>query len=176
MAPPKGSQFWRRRTKHGRDALFTDPVKLWEAACEYFDWCDANPLISIEFLGKDAKQKKVPKMRAFTMRALCLHLGLNETYFRDFKKRLKKTAKDIAFLDVITRIEDTIFVQKFEGAAAGFLRENLIARELGIIDKQIVEAKVEGEMQHKHSGKLEVTVRNSGVPLARKEADIDAKR
>ena len=40
MAAPKGNQFWMLRSKHGRDKLFATPEALWEAACEYFQWCD----------------------------------------------------------------------------------------------------------------------------------------
>ena len=43
MAAPKGNQFWMLRSKHGRDKLFATPEALWEAACEYFQWCDENP-------------------------------------------------------------------------------------------------------------------------------------
>ncbi|WP_347174524.1 hypothetical protein [Parabacteroides goldsteinii] len=43
MAASKNNQFWKLRSKHGRDILFSSPEFLWSAACEYFDWCDENP-------------------------------------------------------------------------------------------------------------------------------------
>lgn len=43
MAASKNNQFWKLRSKHGRDTLFSSPELLWSAACEYFDWCDENP-------------------------------------------------------------------------------------------------------------------------------------
>ena len=43
MAAPLGNQFWKLRSKHGRDYLFATPEALWEAACEYFNWCDGHP-------------------------------------------------------------------------------------------------------------------------------------
>jgi hypothetical protein len=64
MGAPKGNQFWKLRSKHGRDTLFESPEKMWEAACEYFQWCDDNPLLEIDFRGKDATQVTIPKMRA----------------------------------------------------------------------------------------------------------------
>jgi hypothetical protein len=81
-----GNEFWKLRSKHGRDAIFTDADKLYEAACEYFQWCVDNPLYSTEFLGKDAEERLVPKMRAFTLTGLCLYLDVNTLYFRDFKE------------------------------------------------------------------------------------------
>jgi len=179
MAAPRGNKFWKLRSTHGRDALFASADLLWEAACQYFEWCDKNPLIEVEQVkspGKGVYDKKkeawvfppalveLPKMRAWTLKALCIYLGCNAGYFNNFKGRLKKSRpKDMEFLEVITRIEDTIYVQKFEGAAAGFLKENLISRELGLVDKQQVDANVNGKVAF--NGKVEVTVKSSGVPL-----------
>ena len=43
------------RSKHGRDKLFATPELLWDAACEYFQWCDENPWTT-----RKAIQKTVP--------------------------------------------------------------------------------------------------------------------
>lgn len=146
MAAPLGNEFWKLRSKHGRDKLFASPELLWEEACRYFQWCTDNPLISIEYNGKDALKCEVPKMRALTLSGLCLYLGCNSGYFRDFKSGLrpKEVPGDEDFSTVITRIEETIYTQKFEGAAAGMLNANIIARDLGLADK--VEQKTEGKL------------------------------
>lgn len=138
MAAPEGNQFWKLRSKHGRDKLFESPELMWEAACEYFEWCEENPLIEIDFKGKDADEVRLPKMRAFTIQGLCRYLHCNTTYFRTFKSQ----CKDVDFNSVIVRIEETLFEQKFTGAAAGFLKENIIARDLGLADKKDVEKRV----------------------------------
>lgn len=137
MGAPKGNQFWKLRSKHGRDKLFATPDLLWESACEYFEWCENNPLIEIDFKGKDAIEVEIPKMRAFTMQGLCLYLDCNVGYFNDFKKSDAGKQKD--FSVVITRIEETVYNQKFTGAASGFLNPNIIARDLGLADKKEVE-------------------------------------
>lgn len=134
MAAPLGNQFWKLRSKHGRDKLFTSPELLWEAACEYFEWCEENPLIEVDFKGKDADRVELPKMRAFTIHGLCLYLDCNTKYFNDFKS--EEGHED--FSEVITRVMDIIYNQKFTGAAAGFLNPNIIARDLGLSDKQQV--------------------------------------
>ena len=133
-----GNQFWKLRSKHGRDRLFENPQMLWQAACEYFDWCEANPLIEVDFKGKDADRVELPKMRAFTMQGLCLYIGCNVGYFNDFELSIKKKESQIDkdFSVIITRIRETIYNQKFTGAAAGFLNSNIIARDLGLTDKQ----------------------------------------
>lgn len=137
---PIGNQFWKLRSKHGVDALFTEPQKMWEAACEYFQWCQDNPLYETDFRGKDNDEIVIPKMRAMTMHGLCLFLHVNTVYFNDFESRLRKKDDERArgFAEVITRIRETIYMQKFEGAAAGFLNPNIIARDLGLKDNQDV--------------------------------------
>ena len=133
MAAPTGNEFWKIRAKHGRDKLFEKPDELWEAACEYFQWCEQNPLMEVDFRGKDAEQVKLPKMRAFTWEGLELFLDIHS--LRDYKKN--PDYKD--FSQVITRIEKVIYNQKFTGAAAGFLNPNIIARDLGLADKREVD-------------------------------------
>lgn len=137
---PIGNQFWKLRSKHGRDALFTEPDKMWEAACDYFKWCQDNPLYEIDFRGKDSNEVEIPKMRAMTMHGLTLYMHVNTVYFNDFESRLRKRDDQKArdFAEVITRIRETIYMQKFEGAAAGFLNPNIIARDLGLKDNQDV--------------------------------------
>lgn len=141
MGAPKGNQFWKNRSKHGRKMLFESPELLWEAACEYFIWCDENPLIEIDFKGKDATEVKLPKMRAYTLHGLCIYLDCSTAYFRTFKQEQKNKESSKDFLSVVTRIEEVIYEQKFTGAAAGFLNPNIIARDLGLADK--TESKVE---------------------------------
>lgn len=129
MSAPEGNQFWRLRAKHGRDKIFSTPEELWNAACEYFEWCDNNPLIVVDWVGKDADQVEREKMRAYTWTGLEYYLDIDS--LREYKTNEKY--KD--FSQVVTRIEKIIFTQKFEGAAAGLLQHNIIARDLGLIDK-----------------------------------------
>lgn len=107
---------------------------MWDAACEYFQWCEDNPLIEIDFRGKDANEVELPKMRPFTIQGLCRYLDCNTKYFNDFRD-----AKHKDFSEILTRIMDTIYEQKFTGAASGFLNPNIIARDLGLADKKEVD-------------------------------------
>lgn len=136
-AAPRRNQFWKNRSKHGRDKLFTTPDLLWTAATEYFEWCDKNPWIKNEAIksGDYAGQiVKVPTSRPYTLTGLSLYLDVNADYFRQFKENLKENEQDFSW--VITRIEETIYTQKFEGAAIGAFNANIIARDLGLADNQ----------------------------------------
>ncbi len=135
MGAPKGNEFWKLRSKHGRDKLFATPELLWEAATEYFQWCVDNPLQKQEIVKyKDFYEKVTTNlMRAFTIHGLCLYLDCNTAYFRNFELN-NKDAKD--FSAVLTRVRETIYNQKFEGASANLLNANIIARDLGLVDKK----------------------------------------
>lgn len=149
MAAPPGNQFWKLRSKHGRDKLFATPELLWEAACEYFQWCDNNPWYKIDFRGKDNEEVKIPTERPYTLTGLCLYLNCNQAYFRNFKLQLPKDEKD--FNAIISRIEETIETQQFEGATVGAYNANIIARKLGLSDKSEVEQK--GIIEYKNVSK-----------------------
>lgn len=127
-----GNKFWELRSRHGRNKLFETPELMWEAACEYFQWCIDNPWEKVETTVKPngIDVKTIPIERPFTMQGLCLYLDCNTLYFRDFKKNLKETSKD--FSQIITRIEEIIYKQKFEGAAVGVFNSSIIARDLGL--------------------------------------------
>lgn len=151
MAAPEGNRFWELRSKHGRDKLFTTPELMWEAACEYFQWCIDNPWIKTEqsklppkpikdeegkIIGFTPNIVELPTATPFTLHGLCSYLDCNTAYFRQFKGNLKAEDKDYeGFSTVITRIEETIYRQKFEGAAVGAYNANIISRDLGLTDK-----------------------------------------
>lgn len=140
MAAPEGNQFWRLRSKHGRDKLFADPNSLWEAACEYFDWCDQNPWIKKDWVGKDGDEVERETQRPYTITGFLLYCDANENYWNQFKK-----ADHEGFSWVITRIEDVIRTLKFEGAAVGAFNANIISRDLGLADKKAIEGELKVE-------------------------------
>lgn len=146
MGAPKGNQFWKLRSKHGRDKLFATPELMWEAACEYFEWVDANPLTKPDYVGKDGIEVTRALGRPYTLHGLCLYLDCSTQFFGQFKAGLNKEKEiDKDFYIVVTRIEQTVYSQKFEGASVGIFNHNIIARDLGLADKQ--ENKIDGTMQ-----------------------------
>lgn len=151
MAAPEGNKFWELRSKHGRDKLFATPELMWEAACEYFQYCVDHPWIKVEQTKTPPKAIKdeegniqgftpntveIPTATPFTLHGLCSYLDCNTAYFRQFKANLKEDSKDYeGFSTIVTRIEETIYRQKFEGAAVGAFSATIIARDLGLTDK-----------------------------------------
>lgn len=131
MAAPKGNQFWKARTKHGRDKIFKSAGVLWKACQEYFEWNEENPLIEMKPFAYQGvvTQEPVPRMRAMTISGLCLFLDIDEDTWNLYRQR-----ED--FIGVITRAEKIIYNQKFQGASADMLNANIIARDLGLVDKK----------------------------------------
>ena len=140
-----GSNFWEARSTHGRKPIFETPEQLWDACLQYFQWNLDNPIITkevVKYQG-EATLADVPKMRAMTTSGLCIYLGIGTSTWNDYSKRNDKT-KDYSV--VTTRAEEIIYNQKFSGAAAEQLNPNIIARDLGLVDKQDVTAKVKANV------------------------------
>lgn len=136
-----GNRFWEMRSKHGRDRIFATPKLFWEAACEYFQYCEDNPFnkheaktINIGDHMSEIAIAKVPTMRPFTIQGLCIFLHVNTLWFREFEESVKLKDDQISkdFSIICTHIRDIIFDQKFSGAAAGFFNANIISRDLGL--------------------------------------------
>lgn len=138
MPAPKGNEYWRLRKVDGRKKKFT-PKQLEELANEYFQWCIDNPMYEAVLHSKTGELISVPKLRAFTEMGFCVYAGMSTSSFYE------QYAKDKDFLDIVTRIREIIRTQKFEGAAAGFLNANIIARDLGLRDKQDIDHTNNGE-------------------------------
>lgn len=140
----KGNRIWEQRSKHGRDTLFKTPNLLWEAACEYFKWIDDNPSYKAEW--KNNRIIGLPVRKPYTLQGLCGYLQCGTKYFNNFKIT-EAYKSNIDFQYIIEQIEETIYNQKFSGAAEGFFKENIIARSLGLKDNFQNDVKVDTPIQ-----------------------------
>ena len=134
-----GYALWRLRTKHGRNAIYEDAERLWTACCAYFDETHDSPLEEEKAFsgGGGVIRASIAKMRSFTLKGLCLHLQISDETWREWRKN----RDDLK--EVISTVESVIYTQKFEGAAAGLLNASIIARDLGLADKQEVSGTIE---------------------------------
>lgn len=139
MSAPKGNQFWKLRSKHGRDALFASPELLWDSACEYFEWCDENPWVKTKSVAteKGFSEESTPTQRPYSRMGWFLYIGCSDAWLKEFKK---KTTQD--FLLVIEQIEQAIDKQQWEGASVGAFNANIIARTLGLKEHSEIDQKV----------------------------------
>jgi hypothetical protein len=131
-----GNRFWEAKSSFiGHPKLFENGETLKSAITEYLDWNDANPLMAAELVKFEGRGTiaELPKMRALTLQGLFMFLGINPKTWWDWRQN----RVDLA--DVIQWAEAVIYRQKFEGAAADMLNQAIIARELGLVDKQSTE-------------------------------------
>lgn len=123
-----GNKIWLASSSAGRNPKFKTPDSLWAACVEYFEWVHANPLYEAKAFSNGTKVS-LPKMRAMSLQAMCEFIGISRQRWGQIRD------SKAAFLSVITRVEDILYSQKFEGAAADLLNANIIARDLGLADK-----------------------------------------
>lgn len=149
-----GNQFWRLRSSHGVKPKFASSEDLWDACCEYFQWIEDNPLQEMQaFAYKGFVNKQpMPKMRAMTMTGLWIFLDICHKTWYKYKERP-------GFEEVIEKVENIIWTQKFTGAAAEMLNPHIISRELGIKDKS------EREISGPGGKPLETVTRVELVPM-----------
>lgn len=132
-----GNQLWREAMDLGAPPKFKTPQELAKVASDYFEWVEENPLLSDEVYGaKEPTHFDMKKMRAMTIQGLCIFARISLQTWHNYKAKS-------AFIEVCSRIESVIYNQKFEGAASGLLNPNIIARDLGLVDKKEVENKGE---------------------------------
>lgn len=122
-----------QKAKAGRPTIFKDADELRHACLEYFEWVDQNPLLEqqVQFSAKQAAWAKTDKTkkRPYTQGGLCYYLAIPQKTWIDWRRSEK-------FGKVVKEIDDAIYRQKFEGASSGFFNVNIIARDLGLADKQ----------------------------------------
>jgi DNA-packaging protein gp3 len=142
MAAPIGNRFWEARSSHGRNPIFKKPEVLWKACTEYFEWVEANPLYEAEAFAYQGsvKLQELPKMRAMTIASLCVFLDISVKTWAEYRERQD-------FTPITTRADEIIRTQKFQGAAAGLLNANIIARDLGLAEKSELTGKDGGAIQ-----------------------------
>ena len=70
-----------------------------------------------------------------TLSGLCLFIDIDLGTWDNYRKNQD-------FFRVTKEIEQIIYNQKFSGAAADLLNANIIARDLGLADKQQAEIKI----------------------------------
>ena len=151
MAAPKGNEFWKLRSKHGRDKIFETPEIMLEACYEYFDYQSKQTWNRIDYKGKDNTEVSIPTSSPFTLTGLCIFLDVNTVYFTQFEKDCSKD-----FSKVITHVKDIIYKQKFEGATVGTYNANIIARDLGLVDKKELEIDSKMSKEERESRILEL--------------------
>ena len=130
----KGNKFYRLRSKDGRNKIFENADNLLLKINEYFDEVEDMTIDKPEMIkGGDLAGTQVNlKIDDFpTKEELATFLGFAKW---ESLKNYKEYSPD--FLEVITWAETQIYNWKFKMTSIGVLNANIIARDLGLADKQ----------------------------------------
>lgn len=126
MALLKRNTYSRLVSNRESESEYT-PEDLWMKAIEYFRWSEDNPLKE-EKVFSSGKKVSINKMRAMSITGFCVFANLSKTQFEQY-------SNDEKYSETVLRIKDIIYMQKFEGAAAGLLETTFVAREMGLRDQ-----------------------------------------
>lgn len=122
--------FWNDRETAGIDS----PQALKASAIEYFDWAHEAPLYeskAFSFQGS-SWDHEVVKARVFTIKGLAVFIGVPSG-------ELEALRSNAEFAPVMSWIDDVIYTQKFELAAADLINAGMISKDLGLVDKKAIE-------------------------------------
>lgn len=125
------AELWEVARGPGQPPKFSTPQEMWDRAVEYFKWCGQHQIVEERtgFYQGEATSAFVGHKRPMTIAGLTIFLGITRQTWLNYKQRDE-------FFDVTSMIESTMFEQKFSGAATGQFNANIIARDLGLADKQ----------------------------------------
>jgi hypothetical protein len=126
----------------GRTKLIETPAHLLDLFKEYQQYCKDNPIFKEDYVGKDAMKVHRELERPLTWVGFECYLSDMEVIadLGDYESNKDDRYSDYA--TIIARIKKYIENDQFSGAAVGIYNHNIIARKLGLVDKQ--ESKIEG--------------------------------
>lgn len=132
MGAPKNNQYWKMRSKHGRDRIIESPEVLAKASDEYFQWCVDNPIIEHDWknAGRELVEVEIKHPRVFKKEEFARFCNVAQWRTID---ELKDVSED--FLQIVTHIEGIIADQKYTYAVVGMFNSSIVAKDLGLKDR-----------------------------------------
>ena len=122
----------------GRPKNIKTPEILWKLFEDYVKHEAENPMHKVEYVGKEGRVEKTPLETPITFMGFECWLWDNQ-YINDLGDYQKNTdGRYSEYAPIITRITQNCFVHNFKGASVGIFNANIIARKLGLTEKQEV--------------------------------------
>lgn len=115
----EGMQLWEVIGNRAHITISDTAEDMWKRACEYFLWCDENPVTwksTIMSGSKGGSKVENESPRPYSVRAMCIFCGLSESYISSIRNS-KDQQSD--YYIVISKILSIIYVQNLDYATAG---------------------------------------------------------
>jgi hypothetical protein len=131
---PKGNQ--NAVGNSGKPKYIETPELLLELFTAYVKAAKNNPYLIHDFVGKDANEVRKEKERPLSWVGFECYL-FDEGIIGDLDDYERNTNQSyLEYQPIIRAIKKYIDKDQFEGASAGIYNANIIARKLGLADKQ----------------------------------------
>ncbi len=156
-----GNTEWMRRHNPGRPKIYSTADELWTACLEYIDWVMANPRPGqhiFSFQG-ETHTGTVDMPRAMIQQELCRFLGITVKTWGEYGKKT-----DLSH--ITDAVNDIMFTENFQWAAIGVLKENLIARKLGLKDARELSGPDGGPVEINYAESARARLRGKLIPEA----------
>ena len=127
MPAPKGHPRWG----NPMNVKKLTPEELWVGAVAYFEWCNANPWIKKQWVGKDAIEVEEELQRPYSIWGLCVHVNISQDTFENYSKAEGYET----YFGICAHIKKIIDSQHFEGGMVGAFNANIVTRKLGLAEK-----------------------------------------
>lgn len=114
------------------------PAKLYAYFSSYKKHCKDNPKKENFWSSRSEKEVSVSREVPYTWDGFEIWLKSNKVLVRLDDYKSNKDSRYTQYADIIRAIGMEIYEDKFTGAVAGIYQNNIIARDLGLSDKQDV--------------------------------------
>jgi len=136
----EGNKYWEFRGKNGANFKY-DATTLWEQGVKYFNWISEqvwNKKEAIKSGDMAGTLIDIPTSTPMSIEGFCIFADIARQTFINYEK-----GDNVDLLEVATQIRQIIETQQFEGATVGAFNSSIIARKLGLADKQELNIKQE---------------------------------
>lgn len=131
-------EHWELVNGQLREVQSNTPIDLWINACNYFKYCDDNPIINKDTIrvGKEAgTEYEIKKKRAYNIKALCLHCQISEEYIKDMRN-LNDPSN--AYYNVVSKILYIIYAHVHENAMVDIYNPIFSSKVLNMEKDEVV--------------------------------------
>lgn len=120
----------------GRPKKIESSEQLWKLFRQYKKWAKDTPRLKQDFVGKDGDEvhRKLERPLTFVEFEAYLFERMIISDLGDYERN--KENRYAEFTTIIRAIKNVIEADQFGGAAVGIFQHNIIARKLGLADKQ----------------------------------------
>ena len=120
----------------GRRKYIATPELLYHHFKDYEKWCKTNPRKENYWSNRQEKEITVSRERVMTWEGFEVYLNKNKIIVNIDDYKANKDNRYSDYANILRTIGGEIWEDKFSGAVSGIYKENIIARELGIKDRQ----------------------------------------